>query len=90
MNYTDKFKYWLPVINRIETDMDWDTWGTTAHWLENQLGTTMHREYMTRDSHLDFPMSDEWVELFRKLDSPHWRTVLKAYKIQKGLEKCLR
>lgn len=89
MNAADNFERWMPVVIRIADEMPEEVVGTHFNvfaWLEDQLGTTMYREYFPRNRDLDFPMSAEWVEVFKKLDSPHWRTILKAFRIQKGLE----
>jgi hypothetical protein len=42
--------------------------------------------FLNRPGEKDWPMSEELKELLIKLAGPHGATVLKIYRIQKGLE----
>lgn len=66
-------------IGRIDTD-------ATIVCVECQIGYKVWHEYLKRTTLEDFPLSDELKILFKAMAGPHWKTVLKIYRIKKGLE----
>ena len=83
MNRDDSFQYWWPAVANI---IDSDLYAHKAKLLDKALGVTIYSDYMSRPEHMDYPLSDEMKELLVKLAGPHGRTVLRAYRIRKGLE----
>lgn len=51
------------------------------------LGITEYEKYRSTTASLDEPLPEPLKELLIKLAGPHGKTILKAYRIKKGLEK---
>lgn len=52
------------------------------------LGVNDFYDFLKRNAYYDKKMSEgPFKELLKKLGGPHAKTILKAYRIKKGLEK---
>ena len=54
-----------------------------ARKLDDLIGIPAYHDYELGDRN---PISDELKSLYQKLAGPHGKAILKAYRIQKGLE----
>lgn len=64
--------------------------GTEHGWsncieLDKVLGVTEYRDFYPRAYSLDTIMDPDLVRLLEKLTGPHAKTILRAYKIQRGI-----
>lgn len=84
-------KYWYPVVHVLYGKIDIFTAAETIyskyHRLDEELGIKEYSKYINRPSAADYPMSDELKNLLTLLIGPHGKTILKMYRIKKGLEK---
>lgn len=62
-----------------------DGWNQLVE-LDKALGITEYREFFPRPASLDKPMNEELKKLLVLLAGPHGKTILKVYRIRKGLE----
>lgn len=82
MNREDRRAYWYPAVeNLFPNALDGD------RALEKALGIKTYSEYCMREEIHDYPLSEEWVTLLTQLAGPHGHTILKAYRIKKGLAR---
>ncbi len=93
MNAKDYANYWVPACKNLFDERMYrlgDGQEEIYSWasqLETALGIGNLTAYWQRTAREDYPMSTELRELLTKLAGPHGKTVLKTYRIQKGLEK---
>lgn len=81
MNRKDVEKYWIPACARLLSEEMYD-----KHKLDELLGINEYGRYMNRAHAEDYPMSESLQQLLRSLAGPHGKTLLKVYRIKKGLE----
>lgn len=98
MNSKDLDRYFGPAVKNLFEDHnaklhDWNTdYGRgSAGWpafvrLDILLGSTEYRDYYKNPHDLDQPISEEFKILLQALAGPHGKTILKAYRIKRGLE----
>lgn len=79
MTYSELMTYYIPACRNIMGD----TKITTAKEFDKLLGTSMYRGY-NYDSRAR--LSEMEIQLLKLLAGPHGKAILKAYRIQKGLE----
>lgn len=75
-------KYLIPALSNLFTE-DSSKVGFT---LDDLLGLDVYNNYVVSNKSEEIPLTDEQKELFIKLAGPYGQVVLKAYRIQKGLE----
>lgn len=89
MNGFDLTEYWKPAAQNLSRlgalYPSYNSWGLYSK-LGDALGIKEYDDFLGRANHLDFPISDELKQLLIMLTGPHAVTILKAYRIQKGLE----
>jgi hypothetical protein len=85
MTAEEKLTYWDPAARSIF----WKVRGTEAanQALGKTLGLSDYKDWVHRDPEEDFPMSDDLKGLLTLLAGPHGLSILKAYRIKKGLKK---
>lgn len=85
MNMDDSSDYWWPAAEALIPVLKKPSYNQ-AEMLDDLLGVTMFADYCKRRSEEDFPLSEEWKVLLTALAGPYGQTILKAYRIKKGLE----
>ncbi len=78
MNAEDQWNLWQDVADKL-CDGDGES-------LDDLLGITEFNGYCNRPATEDYPMSSELRSLLLGLLGPYSETILKAYRIKKGLE----
>jgi hypothetical protein len=85
-------KYWHPAAKNVCNEPSVRSPNasrlTRGFRLDTALGVRIYHEYIhTVDTGSDEPLSYEWKKLLTSLAGPHGKTILKIYRIQKGLDK---
>lgn len=86
MNMEDCHDYFVQAAIKLYAPLPSGSLGDACLALDKALGVDLYRGYMTRPSTLDFPLPAHWRELLTKLAGPHGKTILRAYRIKRGLE----
>lgn len=71
-------------LNNLPAEEGWEV----CQHFDDLLGIRLWSNYKGTLSALREPLPDEWREFFLKLCSPHGKTILKMYRIKRGLNKC--
>lgn len=88
MNQKDRIIYYTPAAWNLFDDTA-SQYNASSHYaLDEALGYPYYDEYCKRRHEDDFPLDDDMRELLIKLAGPHGKTILKMYRIKKGLDKC--
>jgi hypothetical protein len=89
MNFSDLRELWIPAITRLYGSAGADTEDGWSNYilLDKALGITEYRQFYHRSALLDYPIAEDLKKLLVMLAGPHGKSILKAYRIQKGLEK---
>lgn len=88
MNYEDLTYFYEAAINtmdEIPPTISPSGWNQMKE-LDKALGVTEYRDYYNRSADKDTPMDEELKKLLVMLAGPHGKTILKAYRIRKGLK----
>lgn len=87
MTSWDIRNYWRPAAIAL-FGLSFDSAENEAklYHLDEMLGIKEYSKYMRRPVTQDYPMSDELKNLLMLLVGPHGKTILKVYRIKKGLE----
>lgn len=57
-----------------------------AKLLDQETGVDYYHQYSTLQPMRHVPLPEDYANLLRQLAGPHAHTILKAYRIKKGLE----
>lgn len=57
-----------------------------AKLLDQETGVDYYHQYTTLRTMQHVPLPEDYANLLRQLAGPHAHTILKAYRIKKGLE----
>lgn len=80
-------KYWLPAVGNLLDKPSNHVLVSDCHELDQLLGVDFYRKFKTAHDLKEAPvMNAKLKRLLTALAGPHGKTLLKAYRIKKGLE----
>ncbi len=79
-------KYYIPAIKMVVPSYNSYATVADAEELDRLLGTSIYQEWVANRPGRH-PLPEELKQLYIKLSGPHGRTVLKAWRILKGLDR---
>lgn len=82
MNRDNLHEYWIPACENLFKNTN----TSGKHHLDSALGTNEYEKYLQRRDSQDYEMCEELKHLLAMLAGPHGHTVLKIYRLRKGLE----